>query len=398
MAAAAVLCSSVRSLPFPARLLGVTGFAMACNLSGSRVASVAGLFGALLYAAASRNAESLQRRLLFPVAFAFGVGLGSAVAGWLGDGAGTSTSRLATGGEAGRVQAWRYAAGAIAERPIGGWGFGRFRAATQEHFSPAFVRDFAASDVTQIWFDSHNLIVTVAVAIGVIGLGLALWFAVGASRIAHGPLAYFAVVLAITWLLEPAGLTTLPIGMLALGAAAFRISAEAAPRASSRAHRRVRALAAGIAVGLATWVVIADIGLKQAIESGRPEDVEAAARWFPRDAVVADAVAQAWFRAEERDVTLRSDVLEWSRNATRAEPDRPYLWSRLGLRQAAFGDFDDAQASIERALTLQPWHLQSWQVLYAIGTRLDDGELIRRSSQALCELGQQVPQCSTADS
>jgi hypothetical protein len=391
MAGAAAMLAAVRNVPYWVRMAGVGVTALACNLSGSRVATAAGLFGLVCYVLKRRD-ERFARRAAFPFTFAIGVLGGSLVASIVGGSGSTGVSRVASTGEGGRFDVWRYGVAALVERPFAGWGFGRFRTATQGHYSAAFVRDYAGYDVRQAWFDGHNLFVTTAVAIGVVGLAFAIWFGVSASVIARGPLGYFVLPLALTWLVEPAGLATLPLGLLALGAAAHRMDDVPVMRPSP--HRRWVAAAAGtFGVILAASILVGDARLKRALDSEDPEQIDSAARMFADDSVVADLVGQAWFIAEEHDPSLRPKVLDWSRRAIAHEPDRPYLWSRLAARQVTFGDLDGAEESVNRALALQPWHMQAWQIRYLIAQRSHDALLLEQSSEALCALGLDLDAC-----
>jgi hypothetical protein len=70
------------------------------------------------------------------------------------------------------------------------------------------------------------------------------------------------------------------------------------------------------------------------------------------------------------------------------------LWSRLALRQATFGDYSGALQSVDQALDLQPWHLQSWQVMYVTARRAGDEERIATAVEGLCTLEQALPECS----
>jgi hypothetical protein len=391
MAGAALLAATLPRLSAAVRLTSVFFFGACSNLSGSRVATLAALLALVFVAASESRPERLSHRLAGPAAFLAGTAV-AAVVGPLFTEVSSSTGRgFGEGG--GRLQAWRYGLSATLDRPVSGWGFGRFRAATQGKFSADFVRVAAFDDVRQAWFDAHNLVINLLVSIGVIGLAIFCWW-VWTSRHVSRPVMWFAVALALTWLAQPAGLATLPLAAIVWGA-----GTESAPQ-SELASRLMPPLpslatAALMIIGLvgAGVLVSSDLRLRQALDSGEAGRIESAAAWFPGDAVVADLAAQAWFRAEQDDSSLRPKVLEWSRRAVDREPDRPYFWTRLGLRQAAFGDRDGAIESIERALALQPWHVQSWEILYAIGKTSDDAALVDRASEVLCSLDQEIEEC-----
>ena len=90
-------------------------------------------------------------------------------------------------------------------------------------------------------------------------------------------------------------------------------------------------------------------------------------------------------------------VLAWATNATELEPDFPYWWMRLGIRQMALEGYDVARPSFERALDLQPYHPISLQMLAAIANQQGDADLLRRVSERLEELGLPIGSGPTTD-
>jgi hypothetical protein len=317
----------------------------------------------------------------------------------IGDGGQGATARVASGESSGRLDVWRYGWSAFSERPAFGWGLGRFRAAIQEHLSADFVREHAPNDRVPIIFDAHNIVVELAVALGVVGLLLAGVFAWYAGRRASGALAAFVVVIAVTWFLQPAALSTLPVAMIALGASRREITGvENGEVTSSPAvvstdsptpvpSSRISAIALALGVVVALWLAVADIRLNAAFDARDARRIDSAAAWFPADPVISDIVAQAWFVEEEFDQTLRPNVLEWSNRTTDVEPDRAYWWARLATRQLTFGDLDGAKVSLDEALERQPWHSLSWALMEFYATRADDPALQAEAHSRLCELG-----------
>jgi hypothetical protein len=350
----------------------------------------------LIFVAQRAERERWTQRVHFVLVYLAGTLLGTVLAHVALDGGSTSAERLTTSGNGGRLTVWKYSFDGLTERPIGGWGFGRFRAATQRHFSADFVRQFASDDVRQAWFDGHNLVVTTAVAVGVVGLVLAIWFGVASSVLARGPLAYFVLVLALTWLVQPAGLSTLPVGLLALGTSVPRLEAETVAATTRRPRMQLAFTMVGTLV--AAWILVADVALKRAVDAQSADGIESAATLFPRDSVVADLAAQAWlleFVESGRDDSIRPKVLRWSERSVDWEPDRPYFLASHAGRLLAFGDYSGARAALDRALVLQPWHIQSWLGLHAIAVRTDDADLRRQSLLNLCELGVPLDDCAT---
>jgi hypothetical protein len=287
------------------------------------------------------------------------------------------------------LNAWRYGVEAAFDRPLTGWGFGRFRAATQGRFDAAFVRSSASDDVRQAWFDAHNIVLTVVVAVGIVGLAIAVWFAVEAVRLSHGPLLMFAIGVGGTWLLQPAGLATLPVVLLALGCAAPRFEREPSPP-----RLAAELVAGGLGLLLAGWLIVADLRLERAADPVDAAAVDAAARWFPGDSLVADLAAQAWFLEHVAGEPHEADVVAWSRRAVDREPDRPYLWASYAGRMIYFQRYEEARAALDEALELQPWHPQSWRLMYVLADRTDDEDLRMRAAQRLCELDEEIAECA----
>ena len=386
-AAGAALSAALPRLGLARRVALVVSFGVAAELSGSRVALAAGLAGiAATSLDQSRTADRL-RVLALPAGYLVGVAFGSLLTVFAGGE--SSTGRLGQNG-GGRLDAWGYAVEAIAERPFVGWGLGRFRAATQARFSPEFVRTAAMDDLTQAWFDPHNVLLELAVGLGLVGLMLALGWLILASRELSGPLVPPLLVLALVILLQPAGLAILPLGMLLLGCSAGEVT-----RPETRHVLSTPALVALlVGVAMAAWLSIGDLRFGPAAEQVDPERMEEAAAWFPRDGVVADLVAQAWFIEEEFDQSLRPKVIEWSERAIGAEPDRPYFHAQFASRLLAFEDYAGARGQVEAGLELQPWHLRSLIGAYVLGERSDDTEMRELAVERLCVLEQELPECA----
>mgnify|MGYP003133336377 CR=1 FL=1 len=388
MAAGAAMAAGARSWSFTGRLAATLVFGLAANLSGSRVAVAVGLVAVAL-TIVGETSSTRRRQVLAPVAFFAGVLLASVVTA-TSSGARSTTERLAEGqGGGGRLQVWKYGLSAIGDRPFFGWGFGRFRAATQGRYSAEFVANHASDDVRQAWFDAHNVVLGVAVAVGLVGLVLFVWFALSAGTRMRGPLVFFVVALVGTWLLQPPGLVTLPLVMFLAGVAVP--GAEMPERIERIPRRYAPALLAGLII--AGWLTLGDLLLDAAADDIDAAAMEDAAVLFPRDAVVADLVAQAWFVKEEDDESLRPHVREWSRRAIDNEPDRPYLWRRQAERLMTFGEYDDARDALDAALELEPWHLQSWELMRFLALIVDDEELLGVAESKLCALEVQLDAC-----
>jgi hypothetical protein len=298
----------------------------------------------------------------------------------------SATERVASAGGAGRFDAWGYGLQAVLDRPLLGWGPGRFRAAVQGRFSADFTGANARNEVTQIWWDAHNIVVNVAVTLGIVGLGLAMAFAVFAVAQARGPLAWFAAVVASSWLLQPAGLATLPLVLFCLGAAAAASSfpgATGVGPSSARDNAAYVAILCGVAA--ASLIVLADVQVEAAIDKRSPDELASAANRVPWDPVVADLVSQAYSLYGTSPADL-DHAIEWAGEAVERESDRPLYLNRLAVLQLATGQTEAARATLDRALSRQPWNVQTWSLLGVVAERSDDDGLRDRVTAASCAI------------
>jgi O-antigen ligase len=363
-------------------------FSVAASLSGSRIALVSGLLVVGYAAYRSTRGPALLMMTTFISGNLLGVVLGNIFT--VSDGMISSQASIArvaaVGGDLGhRLTLWGYGLDAAFERPLVGWGAGNFRSAVQGRYSIDFTREFAPNDRAP-WFDAHNFLVEWLVGVGLVGLGLLVAFALLACRRCTGPLAAAAVAMALTWLLEPAALTTFPLVMLLIGA-----SGDMNPAIRSAPLRAKTFLTSTLLVGLALSAAlgVSDWRLRSAALAGDAPRIEAAARVFWNDPIAADLVASGWAASAHPDSMDRA--LDWSRRAVAYERDRAAWWEKLASRQALAGDLEGARISLERAVELQPWRPSSWSYLLFISRELGDSELERRAVDIVCELEQ--PEC-----
>ena len=250
----------------------------------------------------------------------------------------------------------------------------------QDLFDAEFVRAAALDEATQAWFDAHNLVVGVLVATGLVGLGVLAVWTVQIARIARGPGAWAALVIAMTWLLQPISIHTLPIAMLLLG-----VSMPVAPILGRPVPRRLR-LAGGIvilcAVLTACSILVADLRLKWATEGPSLAQAESIAGWYPGDPIVAGVVAQV----ARLEFGPGPDSIEWRERAAAREPDRPYWWNLLAEEQLAVGEVEGAAGSLEMALELQPWNYRSNVLALEVAGRRGDEVGVTTYLHRLCEL------------
>ena len=376
------------------------------SLSGSRVAFVAAPVAVFTLMATRRDRCTAVAGGTALLSLAVGVGVDR----WLGAGR-NAADRLADGSGSGRFEVWGYGIRAALDKPVFGYGFGRFRPAVQGRFSTEFVRDNAANDATQAWFDAHNVFITVFVAVGLIGVLLFGAFVVSCLRSARGPLAWGLLPIAAHWLLQPVSLFTLPLAAIMLGAAMPPVTVSASQvehvddldtptdaAVDAGTSRCVNVLPkpallrnlAILGLFLGSVVVIADGLLSRAADA---KDANAAATVgdvYLGDPVVSNVVAQV-YAADPSVADPLTEVIRWRERSTRTEPDRPYWWTQLAEAQIAAQRYGDAQASIDRALELQPTNVSAWLMQGLLSVRTDDREQLVEALDRLCELGQ--PEC-----
>ncbi len=360
-------------------------FAAMANLSGSRLALLVGF----LATAGVFVTRRPRRDAVAPVlTYVMGAGL-SVLAATFVLGGESATERAATAGSAGRLEAWGYGLRATLDRPLLGWGPGRFRAAVQGRFSAEFTGTHAGNELTQIWWDAHNIVVNTAATLGVVGLALAVVFGFLVVRRARGPLAWFAGIVATSWLLQPAGLATLPLVLFSLGAASIRpacpLSSDDSVASESTARAEATRLALLFGVALSLLVVLADVQVKAAVESRSADSLAAAADRVPWDPVVADLAAEAQVAYGSGPGAIEAAIL-WEQAAIDREPDRPYYRNRLAQLQLAAGQTATARRTLDSALALQPWNTRSWALLGVAAARSEDEQLQNRVAAARCAI------------
>lgn len=373
-------------------------FTAAINVTGSRAALVGGAVLAVVAAAIGRRtrgstgADVGRAALVVVGAVALGFCLSLPIQG---DASGASRvgDVSAASGYGSRLTMWGAGLQATAERPVFGWGPGRFREAT----SARVTADFARAEVpNRLFYDAHNIAVEQLVTTGVVGLVLFGGFVVTVFRRARGPLVWFAGGVALTWLLNPASICTAPVVLVALGAA----WAQAPPRPSASSPRRVAAVRGvgallalvGIVVGgIAIW---SDVLLERGSDPTDIETLESAARLRPGDPVMQglllDALSQ---RASIIAVPeYQQAVLDAADETVRLEPSRPTWWVRRGYARGTFGSgsvperAEQAKADFLRAYELDPWSLEVLEGLREVAVVQEDDAAVARWTDRICQI------------
>lgn len=362
----------------------------AVTLSGSRVALASLVLALLLLVGTRRTATAVRAAGVVGA----GVGLGAIVD--LAVGAGQSaTNRLAEAGADGRLTVWGYGLREFLDRPVTGHGLGQFRPAVQGRFGTEFVRDHAPDDLAQPWFDPHNVVVLLLVSTGLVGVVLlAVWLR-HALREASGPLLWAAATIALTWLLQPVSIHTLPLALLLLGAAAA--APESTDTDGEPGGRETSWVPVGLLVGLlvgvvvAGWLLVADLRLDAAAADLDPAAAASAAGWYGDDPIAANVVAQVY------EFAGSPEELDWRRRAVDREPTRPLWWTELGGAQLRAGEVEAARASASAALDLQPTNVRANELLLAVLVRSEQRDEAGRRLDDLCDLAERWCGVTVAD-
>ena len=360
-------------------LAGAAYFTFAIGLSGSRSSVGAIVVACVVISVRSRRLESGWAMAAVMSGFA----LSTLAQRQLGGGRSTDTvNRFGeSAGFTERIQVWKTGVSAVLDRPLLGWGPDRIRPAIQHHFSPDFTRLYQRDDLTQQYFDVHNFILQMLIAVGVVGFAVLVLFVVLNSRRINFTLTLTAATIVLNWMLQPAVLSSLPLVAILLGAAAIR------PVTPPTRPRRDVARGVAVALGLvaAGGLVTADLGLRVAANSGDPAAVRGVAGWFGDDPYILDNfVVNTYDPAAPSE---RSPRVAAARRAVEAEPDMPMWWSELAMTQRENGDFAGMRDSIVKALALQPNHVRSWTQLALYAQAVGDDQLAKEAEAHACSLG-----------
>jgi hypothetical protein len=345
----ALLLPRVRARPGPWATATVA-VAAALQLSGSRFAlGLAVVVGVV--ALVRWRAQAVVAVVALGLGLLLGVGLGA-----LG-GTTTGSGRVQAGGESAgttaRLQAWRGAGHAVADRPLLGSGPGRFRAATSKYRDLALVH---AEGADHLFVDAHNIFVEYTTTTGILGaVALAVWL-IMACRRAGGPLLAFALLVLAMHLVEPQSVGTTPLAFLALGVAGRAVVAPLGRMATA-----VSALLVLVALASAGRLLYGDFQLRQAEldfnATAAKEAVDVLPPW-PEPAGLAGRVA-LFGGISTHAPQARIDTLGWDRLATRRDNTDPVAWSALAEAQLYFGDAQAAESAFKQALRWDPWSVRA---------------------------------------
>ena len=346
--------------------------AVGLEVSGERL----GLLAAGAVAVAALAGRSLRGRRVTAVACAAALAVG-VLLGALADGSGGQTGGGHAGGGAttqlarttsgnalyGRVYSWEAAVSAVGRRPLLGWGPGRYAAATTPHRSLSEAR---AQGPEQVFSDAHDLLVQYATTTGLVGLGFLLAFLVLAARRARGPLAWFAALIAVHLLLEPQSVGVVPLGMLALGAAA---GGATEPVPVLRVGWLRPATAAGLAVGavVAGMLYLGDVSYKSATTGFSPTAMSRAMRLLPPWPQVAQDASRIYIfegLGTPADSAQHRAALAYARRGTDEDPSSATAWTYRGAVERKYGSTRRAAADFARALADNPYSYNAMAGVY----------------------------------
>ena len=275
-----------------------------------------------------------------------------------------------------RREVWGFDLEAFVERPLFGYGPGRHTNAIESHYTAEFVARTDPDQFLNGWTDAHNIGIELLVTVGVVGLVLAVAFAVLNMRVARGPAAWAAGAAALSWLLQPVGMVTLiPVAAL-LGTAVGPLGGDRRGTPPAPMATAWRLVVAAVAVVAGLWFVASDVMLSRAAAQQTAATSDRAATLWFHDAGGAHDAAFYAVRGGFADPVARRRVLDLAAAATDREPDLAYWWIRRGQVESRFDRPDAARRSFERALSLQPWSRAGLASLVDLLDPAEDAERI----------------------
>ncbi len=355
---------------------GVFAFSIGVAFSGSRVALGAVVLVALF---CFIRGDRVWAALGVLIAVAGSV-VGSFVARTVVSGR-DSVSRLAESpSSAGRLPVWRVAFDAATERPVFGWGIGQFRFATQGRLS---VEDVAPLNGST-FFDAHNIVVGLVVAVGIPGLICFLGFVWSTARRLSPEVGVVIAAIATTWMLQPLSLTTLPVVFALLGVWSVTSGSEATNPPPLGGRIQKGAVAVGLVGALALGGI--DFAFNAAVEAENTETLLALEPLYMNDPIVANIVAQTLSFGADDDVARRDEMFDAFQRSIEFEPTRARWWYELSRQQGHFGDPEAALESAQQALSLEPFERRSWFIVRVAADELGDDVLEREALDVMCQL------------
>lgn len=363
----------------PLGLLATLIVAGALNITGGRASLFAGLVGVCLALRLRPRRQWLPIIAAVVIGFAASLALASLMA--------TSTSAAGrvseepTAGFSARTDMWRVGLDAVQERPLLGFGPGRFAEATSLRIPEAFAAHEAPGKVFE---DAHNVVVELLVSVGVLGLLAALSWLIPTALDSRGGPAVAALVYGFVLLLEPVEVTAAwPLLLLGLSGSIV------GPLDRSWAWLRRASIAGG--AGLAAVTLLAAAFLFSADTTKSVDAARRANALLPPlpDPVRFELRARAAERPAEDGPALDRWIAEQERLAhevTRTDPTKPTGWFMLGELALDRHDPDDALHYFQRALETNPQAPGILLLVQLTAERTGDDALARSTWEHRCRI------------
>ncbi|HUF83732.1 MAG TPA: O-antigen ligase family protein, partial [Acidimicrobiia bacterium] len=311
----------------------------------------------------------------------------------------TGTSRLqgetSLEGTESRLSVWGYGAEAAAERPLLGWGPGRFAAATTPRYSPQVMREGV--------FDSaHSWPVEYATTTGLLGLVLLLGWLGLAARAAGGPLAWFTALYGLFALVEPMSLALTPVVLLALGASgpSSRLEAEHRQRRGSGYEGLIAAAGAAAGLLIAAPYLAGERAMADAVLDTSPSAWRRADGLLPAWPEVAHLGARvsAFHGLSSDGDDHRRRALRLARQAVDRDPANARWWAHLGFLEMKWGSPAAAGAAFDEALDRLPWYPLALEGTAQLAAATDDTDGKDDACDRLSTVVKRPPDICRADS
>jgi O-antigen ligase len=306
----------------------------------------------------------------------------------------SAAARLQTtsglGGLGPRLLNWKAGAEAAFDRPLTGYGPGRWRAATSPRRTLTLAREVGPD---RLYADAHNLPIEYLGTTGFVGAGLLLAFLIavvlGLRRGAQPELTVAALCLLAYHALEPQHATITPLMLLLAGAAAPRTPVTP-PR---RALRGAQAVLVALAVVLGGRLVLGDLTYRSAdldFALGRMQRASSLLWPWPNPVNAEGRIHAFRARTEKRPEELTL-ALEAARRARQREPDNPLRTIAVAAFLGQTGRHGDAAEEYRRALALNPWSR-----LALTGRSEELRAAGRRTQAAACRTASEIARHATA--
>ena len=256
-----------------------------------------------------------------------------------------------------RLEVWRFDLAAFARRPLFGHGPGQHPNAIQPHMTAEYASRTRPDRLRNNWLDAHNVVIELAVTVGVVGLLAALVFAAFHRRTVGGPGLWAAMAIIATWLMQPVSLFTMIPAMALLGSARTPAGSDGdRPPLISVLRGRGVPIVAALGFVCAGWLISADTLLVDDDERDVASGETIASLWW-HDPMSAWEGAVLGLReaVDSGDPDDRERVLALAREMTERDPAFAFWWVQRGDIELVFGLEDEAWDSYERALEIQPW-------------------------------------------